>query len=61
MVSKKLSPSLRCADKQEFHEPVESAEHEVSTGSGNDRVSARSARKHKAWGVSPRIEAINNN
>src|SRR5436309_11253150 len=36
MVTKKLSLSLRCADKQEFHEPFE-----VRTGSGSDRVSAR--------------------
>ena len=30
MVTKKLSLSLRCAAKQEFHEQVEPAEHEVS-------------------------------
>src|SRR5437868_1209581 len=44
MVTKKLSLSLRCADKQEFHEPFEPAAHEVSTESSSDRGQrARSA------------------
>ena len=34
-MTKKLSPSLRCADKQEFHEPFDPAKHEVRTGSGS--------------------------
>src|ERR1051326_8167854 len=32
----------------------------VSTGSGSDRVSPRSGRWRKAWGVSPRDRATNN-
>ncbi|MGI9065166.1 MAG: hypothetical protein ACR2HX_02000 [Pyrinomonadaceae bacterium] len=45
------------ASEMDTKQPRHKAGDEVRTESGSDRVSPRSGRQHKAWGVSPRIKA----